>query len=240
MIFYIGYPESSGIKHFDYAMLSYNRIRNRKSYFSPSKKGWMLDSGAFTEISTHGHYRHSAEKYADDINKFSIIKNLDCAVSQDYMCEPFILEKTGLTVLQHQELTIQRYDIIRSIVQDHVHVMPVLQGYLLEDYIQHIDMYGDRLKNNMLVGVGSVCKRNTDPVVIEEIVKKILYTKPTIRLHGFGVKITALKNKTIWESFYSTDSAAWAFQLRIENRSVNSVEEAHAYAAKINSLHSST
>ena len=35
--------------------------------------------------------------------------NMLAAVSQDLMCAPFILGKSGLTVQAHQEVTIERY-----------------------------------------------------------------------------------------------------------------------------------
>lgn len=240
MIFYVGFHNVNQIKNLDYCMISYNRIRNRRSLFQGSKQGWILDSGAFTEIFKYGNYREGPEVYANVINKVSVIENFHCAVSQDYMCEPFILDKTGLTIKQHQEMTIERYDAIRSIVASHIHIMPVLQGYSVEDYANHIQMYGDRLKPNMHIGLGSVCKRNKDPSQIEIILRKVLSIIPYVKLHGFGVKITALRNKYVWDSFYSTDSMAWSYAARMDGRDANSWLEAEKYALKINSLHHNT
>ena len=81
------------------------------------------------------------------------------------MCEPWIIRKTGLSVAEHQCLTIERYDALLPLVQG-VYVMPVLQGYMAEDYLRHLDMYGDRLSHGAYVGVGSVCKRNTSITAI--------------------------------------------------------------------------
>jgi hypothetical protein len=42
------------------------------------------------------------------------------------MCEPFILHKTGLTIEDHQKITVDRY--ARLLDLTNVYVMPVLQG----------------------------------------------------------------------------------------------------------------
>ncbi len=59
-----------------------------------------MDSGAFTEISTHGLYRHDVTEYAAEIRRWATNGSgrLLTAVSQDWMCEPFIVVKTGLSV----------------------------------------------------------------------------------------------------------------------------------------------
>ena len=68
--------------------------------------------------------------------------------------------------------------------------MPVLQGYKVEEYISHIQMYGARLMFGMRVGVGSVCKRNTKTAQVENILREIKGYRPSLKLHGFGLKVT--------------------------------------------------
>jgi len=143
MTFYIGLHQPHGARHCDRCCISINRPRGRKSGFQVGS--WILDSGAFTEQATHGRYRHDAESYAEEIVRWSTNGNLLAAVSQDLMVEPSMLAKTGLNVTTHQRLTIERYDRIRAAVPAHIHVMPVLQGYQPEEYIDHLRQYGDRL-----------------------------------------------------------------------------------------------
>jgi hypothetical protein len=131
-------------------MISVNRLRNRKSDFAVNN--WMLDSGAFTELFRFGHYRHSVQQYADCIKRWRTCGNLLAAVSQDYMTEPFILEKTGLTVKDHQRLTIERYDE-RLACDTGVYILPVLQGYRPEEYVSHLHQYGDRLRAGSVSGL---------------------------------------------------------------------------------------
>lgn len=85
-------------------------------------------------------------------------RSVQAAAIQDYMCEPFILAKTGMTTTDHQRLTIERYDACRVLTDKTL--LPVIQGFEPEEYVDHIEQYGDRLKNGHWVGVGSVCRRN--------------------------------------------------------------------------------
>ncbi len=212
MKFYVGLHQPSDARHFDRCMISVNRIRERKTSFMVNH--WIMDSGAFTELSTHGRYRHSVKDYARSVRVWAGIGKLDAAVSQDYMCEPFILDKTGLTIAEHQRLTIERYDELGALVPTSTYVMPVLQGYAPADYALHVEAYGDRLGNGAWVGVGSVCKRQGDPSAITAVLQAVKAIRPDLRLHGFGVKNTALKHRAIQQLLYSADSMAWSLHER--------------------------
>ena len=48
--------------------------------------------------------------------------NLVAAVTQDLMCKPFILHKTGLTIEDHQKITVCRYARLLDITN--VYVIP--------------------------------------------------------------------------------------------------------------------
>lgn len=213
MIFYIGLHQPRLAKYFlnAHAFISINVIRNRKSSFTVGK--WIMDSGAFTEISKYGSYRHSVEEYADQIHKWHKIGACELAVAQDYMCEPFIIAKTGLSVAKHQELTIERYVKLCTYVDKEL-IMPVLQGYSIEEYINHLMLYDNLLRPGMRVGVGSVCKRNSAPQQVLEILTAIKSIRPDLLLHGFGLKITAFYYPEIIKHLYSADSMSWSFQAR--------------------------
>ena len=55
-----------------------------------------MDSGAFSEVSKFGKFRHSVQEYADLINRYKDCGNLECAVTQDMMCEPLDIGKDRL------------------------------------------------------------------------------------------------------------------------------------------------
>jgi len=230
-MFYVGLHQPSDAKHFDHAFVSVNRIRGRKKAIGAG--AWIMDSGAFTEIATHGHYRSSIAEYAAEINRWADDPTLIAAVAQDYMCEPFILAKTGLTVEEHQRLTIERYDALVALVDPRVYVMPVLQGYTVSDYLRHIEMYGHRLKFGAYVGVGSICKRNTDIGQIEQILTAIKRARPDLLLHGFGLKTTALSSYVVQDCLHSADSMAWSFAARRQGRNANDWREAKAFIERI-------
>lgn len=189
--FYPGLHQPHDAAHFDRACISIHRLeKRRKPVPCPDV---LVDSGAFTKLDKHGRYPEPVEVYARQLHRLWTqgVVNITIAAAQDYMCEPFMLEKTGLTVLDHQHLTIERYDALVAALRDlfpegiPFEVMPVLQGFAVSDYLRHIEMYGDRLTHGMWVGVGSVCKRQGDASVIEGLLLAIKGARPDLRLHGF-------------------------------------------------------
>lgn len=239
--FYVGLHQPSDARHFGLACISINRLRGRKK---PVDCGDVLvDSGAFTELFLHHAYRHGIEQYAAELHRLyseGVVK-IAAAVAQDYMCEPFILAKTGLTVLEHQRLTIERYDALCAELdrlfggEFPFPVMPVLQGFAPHEYADHVRMYGDRLKPGMWVGVGSVCKRQSDPRAIIAVLHAIHRERPDLELHGFGVKKTALMHPGVRELLTTADSMAWSFSARKQGRNSNCWREAKSFTEAVNS-----
>jgi hypothetical protein len=107
---------------------------------------------------------------------------------------------------------------------------------LIENYLDHIDQYGHWLPIGAYVGVGSVCKRNADPTAIELILDAIRNKRPDLRLHGFGLKSTALGSARVRQLLHSSDSMAWSFAARWEGRGRNDWREARDYANKIQDM----
>jgi hypothetical protein len=235
MKFYIGLHQPRDSENFDRAFISVKRLVNR--VIPIPCKDWILDSGAFSEVAIHGAYTSTEQQYANRINKLQLQNgsNLTCAVSQDYMCEAFVLKKTGLTVRDHQRLTIERYDNLKALVKN-TYLMPVLQGYAISEYIEHIEQYEDRLTQGAYVGIGSVCKRNGDPKQIANLLWAIKQRRPDLLLHGFGLKLTALANGIVRKFLFSADSMAWSYGARILGRSGNDWTEAQSYLEKVERL----
>jgi hypothetical protein len=233
MMFYVGLHNMSHCPHFDRSFISINRVRGRKKPLGG--KDIILDSGAFREIEHFGGYRHSPQEYANEVNRLAAINpGMTVAVSQDYMCETFMLEKTGLTIADHQRLTIERYDSLLPLIN--ITLMPVLQGYSLQSYLDHIDQYGDRLKHGAYVGVGSVCKRNGDVRQIEAILSAIKRKRPDLRLHGFGLKTTALASGIVLDCLESADSMAWNYAARRDGRNQEDWRVAKQFVDRIETM----
>jgi hypothetical protein len=96
----------------------------------------------------------------------------------------------------------------------HLPIVPVLQGWRADDYLRCAEMFeaaGIDLRAQLVVGVGSVCRRNEDwpPQVIFLDVHLRLRLD---NLHGFGVKGEVLR----WSQgdLASADSMAWSFHAR--------------------------
>ena len=232
--FFLGVHQPSDCKHVDAAFVSVHRLVGPKGRKSPFRcKDWIMDSGAFSTILTHGGYPEPPEAYAAVVKHWANNGNLLAAVSQDYMCEPHMLKITGLTVEEHQRLTVERYDALLACDLGGVYLMPVLQGYTPEEYVAHIAMYGDRLTPGMWVGVGSVCKRNGDARQIEAVLLAIKSARPDLRLHGFGLKTTALGSGLVCQLLETADSLAWSYAARREGRNGNDIREGLQFASKI-------
>jgi hypothetical protein len=133
------------------------------------------------------------------------------AAIQDWMVEPFVLAKTGLTLQEHQDRTIDSYGELLALAPE-VPWLPVLQGWLPGDYLRHLEGYdraGFDLRRVPLVGVGSVCRRQHT----EEAAAILrLLRQRRLRLHGFGLKLQGLVKASGWLT--SADSMAWSFDAR--------------------------
>src|SRR5690348_4787318 len=87
---------------------------------------WMLDSSAFTEIERHGRWTVSPRDYATMAARWQRdIGRMTAAAIQDLMCEQEMLEKTGLSVVEHQILTTRSLLELRML-EPQVPWMPVL------------------------------------------------------------------------------------------------------------------
>lgn len=192
--------------------VSINRLRKRKIKKFKRKSPIYVDSGAFTELSINGEWKTSPKQYIEELNKIiDLGLDIKWASPQDYMCEPQIINKTGLSIKEHQKRTIDNVIELRKLTNN-IHIIPVLQGQTIQDYYNHFEMYevnGFNLRNEKIVGVGSICRRQNTKE-IENIIKS-LYTKG-LNLHGFGVKINGLKRYSKY--LHSCDSMSWSFHAR--------------------------
>jgi hypothetical protein len=212
-MFYLGTHEPSWLTRTDYPLfLSRRRLARLKTL--PRARGrWALDSGGFTELSMFGRWETLPGWYAEEAMRYQReIGGLDFAAVQDWMCEPFMIGKTGLSVAEHQERTILSYlDLKRT--APGVPWAPVLQGWEVDDYLRHAEQYraaGIDLKACPRVGVGSVCRRQASYQAFE------LFSalKPLgLRLHGFGLKQGFLRH-AFAAGLESFDSLAWSFRAR--------------------------
>lgn len=198
--------------------------------YSPDRDGmpatrcaWALDSGGFTELQRYGTWEMDPDTYGGMVYRFIDRTGYGptFAAPQDWMCEPAVIRGgnwngqqfagTGLSIEIHQELTIENYLYLTEQFPAAPWI-PVLQGWDLDDYLDHAVQYrqaGVVLEDQALVGVGSVCRRQSSAEIAT-----IFATLAGcgLRLHGFGVKINGLAR--FGQHLASADSMAWSYAAR--------------------------
>jgi hypothetical protein len=177
-----------------------------------ASRAWACDSGAFSILAA-GRAFDPPAVYAARIRRYrDEIGHLAWAAGQDWMCEPFILARTGLDIGEHQRRTVANFLTLRRIAPD-LPIIPVLQGFQVRDYLHCVSLYarhGVDLAAQPLVGLGSVCRRQATADT-EQIITALHETGVT-RLHGFGVKTLGLRR--YGHLLASADSMAWSYAAR--------------------------
>lgn len=189
------------------------QLESRKlSNLDPAVGTWFLDSGGFTELTKYGHWTIGAAQYVDLAYELhDRIGGLDWIAPQDWMCEPHMLDRTGKSVREHQELTVANGLELRMLAPD-LPFRYVVQGWTIDDYLHCVDLYraaGVDLTAEPLVGVGSVCRRqHTDE--IRDVFREL--HGAGLQMHGFGVKTLGFGKYARWLA--SADSLAWSYRAR--------------------------
>ena len=187
---------------------------------------WFVDSGGFTELQKHGRWRTTAEQHVERcraiVEHVGMVEHLS---PQDWMCEPAVITGgtfktmhfagTGLSVREHQERTVANFLHLRELAPE-LPWVPVLQGWDVDDYHRCADLYEDfgvRLRHHRVVGVGSVCRRESMPEAVD-IMRSL--AGRDLRLHGFGFKQDGIA--ACWPWMASADSMAWSYNARADAR----------------------
>lgn len=213
--FYLGAHHPVWLSRVDVPLFVSDRRLCSYRVLPRARVDWALDSGGFSELAKHGSWDHGptpaqyvqrVRRYADEVGKLSF------AAPQDWMCEPRMVAKTGLSVLDHQRRTIDNYLHLTQLAPE-INFIPVLQGYEPADYLRCIGAYqqaGVDLLAAPLVGVGSVCRRTR--VAEVEAVFVTIAGAGLSALHGFGIKIKGLAR--VADYLQSSDSMAWSYHAR--------------------------
>lgn len=199
----------------------------RRSTFPAATVPFALDSGGFNHLLREGRWTTSPREYAEHAQRIKVeTGKLEWAAVQDWVCAPPVLEKTGKTVLEHQQRTIESYFELRHLAP-RVRWVPALQGISKGDYLRHVEMYRDAgvvLEDLDLVAVGAVASRQTSPEVIETLEE---LSGRGMALHGFGIQLEGLRRSLPY--LRSSDSMAWSYQARRTGGDANGQPDAEAY-----------
>lgn len=209
--FYLGTHEPYWLARSRYPLFVSLRRLRRKPTVPRARTPWAMDSGGFTELDRPPHHwTLTARDFAELVAEYSDrIGSPEWAAPQDWMCEPPIIEKTGLSVREHQERTVANYLELRG----HGPFIPVLQGWTFADYEHCLDLYGQAgvtLADQPLVGLGTVCRRQATGEIASLVTG---LHEHGLRLHGFGVKRTGLA--CYGHLLASADSTAWSLRARL-------------------------
>ena len=213
MRFYLGTHQTQWLDRTDVPLFISERRLEQRTSLPRARGAWALDSGGFSQLFLHASWPVDSEQtYVEHVRRYrDEIGNLEWAAPQDWMCEPFMLEKTGLSVQEHQLRTVDNYMTLRSL-DDSLPFIPVLQGYERDDYLHCIDLYrqhGISLAGR--VGIGTVCRRQGTREA-EQIVRAIHAEIPLAQLHVFGAKITGLA--LFSDAITTADSMGWSYHAR--------------------------
>lgn len=194
--------------------VSHARLRRYRTLRPAVVPTWALDSGGFSEVHAHGAraFAGGPEPYVEAAYRYSHeIGRLAWCAPQDWMCEPWMVERTGLSIAEHQQRTVTNLLELRHLAPD-LPWAPVLQGWTVDDYFACAAMYasaGVDLAIEPVVGVGSVCRRQGSDE-ITDLVGALAASG--LNLHGFGVKTSGVA--ALRDLLTSADSMAWSFRAR--------------------------
>ena len=177
-----------------------------------------LDSAGFVAMHRYGGYDWTPEAYVTQLVAafpWRFWSAMDCCV------EPEIAADRTAVRLRLAE-TSRLYVECRQVAADHgvAGPMPILQGRTPDDYEHAATLHPAGLDWPSLVGVGSMCRRQTDgPEGLLAVVERLDRVLPShVKLHLFGVKADGctalLREAASHDRIASVDSCAWDFAAR--------------------------
>ena len=202
----IGYP---------YILINY-MTKNSTSYAKRARKFakiLLIDSGGFPSSFIYNGYNKSDREYLFFVKSVKA----DYFVLRDYPCESQILKKYNVTVRDQIHRTLEHHLKLLELYENtdiSAEPISVIQGWEIQDYLYCIDIFREHGLILDYTAIGSTCRRHR----IKQTQKVILAVKDSlprkVKLHAFGVKLSVLNDKAVWEALYSADSSAWDFYAR--------------------------
>lgn len=187
-------------------MISYASAVNTRI---PGDYELFVDSGGYHHmVNGTGEYERGDSMYLaylDDIEA-------DLWAVRDYPCEPDLLAELGRTVEEHQRRTTEKHSTLIPVAEQHDipgRPVSVIQGWSIDDYLEHIDELRDRDLLTDYVGIGSVCRRHQDREIANIILRVRDALPARVDLHAFGVKGSVLRFREVVDALTSADSAAY-------------------------------
>ncbi len=180
-------------------------------------KRFMIDSGAYDFLirEKNDDFPFTATEYAevminlplDNFKSFTV-------VSMDYICSPEeennnmeLIEKTldNAEFLKHEFNNCQK-----------INFMPVVQGYQKQEYIHCVKEMVRReiIQEGDYIGIGSLVARRKlkeTRAIIRTISNYLKKEISNFKMHCFGINLSIIKDKEIFNMINSIDSLTWTF-----------------------------
>lgn len=169
-----------------------------------------LDCGGFTILNQYMDYPFST------VNLANLIARLkpDFYVPKDYPCEPEISRSLGL--MSNKERIEATVDSALKLAEWEGQLkgvmIPVIQGYSLDEYLHCLELYNSRGLIRDYMAVGSMCRRISNDE-LKKLIPGVYQAASNLgcqKLHFFGLELSK-KLEPFRDMIYSRDSAAIFF-----------------------------
>lgn len=208
MRFYLGTHRTPWLRKLSVPLMLNRRVLLKQKSWPEATAPWALDSGAFTELTKHGRWTVQPSDYVREVRELAdAIGQLALVLPLDWLCTEGALKATGLTVGDHQRLSVESYLELRDLAPE-LPWVPVLQGDTTASYwhcAQLYREYGVDLHWVGTVAVGSIAARQRQGEIARLLRELHEYG---LRLHGLGVGLGGLE--VLSPYLVSADSAAWS------------------------------
>lgn len=172
-----------------------------------------LDSGGYLLLNRYGRYPFSADNLANLVSHLQP----DYYASKDYPCEPNI--SRGMAGLMTNEERIRATVLaaveqaeLETLVGSRPQLVPVIQGYTLDEYVFCLDLYREAGLLRPYMAVGSMCRRASSSELERLLPALHDYAKSlgVYWLHLFGLRLSR-QVRAVSAYIWSQDSAAVFF-----------------------------
>jgi len=199
---------------YPYVLISAATLWNGRKFKSfnthHSVKEIFLDSGGFSFFNKFGDYEFDFNQFIHLARKI----NADYVAVMDYPCEPEVNRSRLRTNYKRIDKTIENAIKLMDLADDINWVM-VVQGYTTDEYLYSIDKIKEQDLLTDLMAIGSLCVRKSVSSA-RDIILLVRENLPSrIKIHGFGVDLRFLRDYVVFNSLYSTDTAAWKWNTNV-------------------------
>lgn len=197
-----------------------------------------LDSAGFVAMAAQGGYSWTPESYILDLcagYPFARFSSMDLCVEQEVASDRIeVRERISKTIHLNQRCHRLSCD---AGIDDRL--MPVIQGATPDDYLRCYDALAGMIGEKRVIGVGSMCRRDTEGpngivAVVDALDRRL---PPGVTLHIFGVKSSGGEQIAFMDRIASIDSQAYGITARQKAQEMRrhdpSFSKSNAFTAKI-------